>query len=115
MNPTLLQAVLTSAAVISAACALFVAWRAGKWKAGDELKNFDARLSAAESSLQMHDLKFIGLPSAADIAGLRAEIRNVGLQVEHAEKLVERAEKSTERVERSVDRIESFLMEGRRS
>ncbi|MBI1407312.1 MAG: DUF2730 family protein [Caulobacter sp.] len=81
---TLSQSIPIACAVISALCAVFVAWRASRWRESDEAQKLIARVGAvegrmtkAEGRLDGIDEKFDDLPTEADIARLEGEIGTV--------------------------------------
>lgn len=93
-------------AVISCACAVFVAWRSGNWRQTDEAQKLIARVGAVEgratkieARLDAFEEKVEGLPTAADIARVEGQVETVKEMVRAAAA--------------GVERIETFMMTGR--
>lgn len=83
-------------AAMSAACAVFVAMRAGKWRETDEAKALIKRVGEVETRVKACEIHMEDLPTRADIAKLQGElhaVREIGT-----------------RTERAVERIEGFMM-----
>jgi hypothetical protein len=83
-------------AVISTGCAVFVAFRTGRWRETDDAKVIAARFQKIEGRLDIIETKQLELPSKADLAKLEGSINLV-------KELVERSE-------RGIDRIESYML-----
>ena len=96
-------ALSATAAITAAVVAVWVAFRSGKWRESDDAKALVARLSKVERDQEMTDLKLVGAPSQADIAGLKAEIRTL-------EVMISAAKDSSARTERAVERMENHMM-----
>lgn len=92
MSPTAFQIIAMGAALVSAACAVFVAWRGGRWRETEEAQALLKRMSDAESRISACEIRIEDLPTRADIARLEAEIKGVGQQVGAANAGIDRLE-----------------------
>ncbi|WP_374569672.1 DUF2730 family protein [Phenylobacterium sp.] len=90
-------------AIVAAACALFVAWRNGKWRETDEAKalikrmgEVEGRVDKVEGRVGTLEDDISDLPTKADIARLEGELKTVGNDVRAANA--------------GIDRIEGFFL-----
>lgn len=52
--------------VLSASCAVFVAWRASRWRESDEAKAITGRIDVVEKLTTKHESKLTGMPAQVD-------------------------------------------------
>jgi hypothetical protein len=92
VSPTAFQIITMLAALASAACTFFVAWRAGRWRETEEAKALLKRMGEAENRISACEIRMEDLPTQADIARLESEIKGVGTQVGAANAGIDRLE-----------------------
>lgn len=87
--------------VLIAALALFISIyvtrRGGQWRNSEQGQAMEKRVTEIERDCSIIKVRLDGMPSRADLEGLRSEVRALG--------------RDMSRVESGVERIEQFLME----
>jgi len=92
-----LQAGVVASGLVSLACAIFVAQRAGRWRESDEAKLLTGRITMLETKVTAIEGKLDFMATKGDLQSLASEVRAIGREVG--------------KVEDGVKRIESWLME----
>jgi hypothetical protein len=83
-------------AAISAACAMWVAIRTGRWRETDEAKALIKRVGDVEGRVRDCEIRMEDLPTRADLERLRGEVHAVRDGVQNANN--------------GIDRIEAFFL-----